>query len=391
MFPYRVPTPPTRNDSVRPASPLDSPISTRRQLKRQHKRARQKRHLIVVAGLTAGTTVVAIVAGLVIDAGAFTAEADLAAATTQVTAAPTPTATISMPTVIAPAAPIIRSTVLAADGTPAGPVTGGTLVTVTGTDLEDVTSATFGDQPAEVVSATADTVTLQTPAATDLGAVAVTLFAGTGEPVQVAGGTGTSGDAASSSAATAALAQAVEPAVGAAIAAETPAAAPTPPSLSFTYLPDPRITAQIDYALAHWQDYNSEVYGSIAGNDCVNFTSQSLIARGWTMDAEWSFSAGRYSAAWASSTAFAAYLTAHPERATPLTDEQRADVKVGDIVQFDWDDSGDKDHTGIVTRVENTASGVAVYYAGHTNNTDYRSVDESLALAGGNVSYWSVV
>ncbi|TFD83716.1 CHAP domain-containing protein [Cryobacterium lactosi] len=345
-----------------------------------------------MAGLTAGTTVVAIVTGLVIDGGAFSAEAGLPAATAQVTSAPTPTATISMPTVITPAVPIIRSTVLAADGAPAGPVTGGTLVTVTGTDLEAVTSASFGAQPAQVVSVTADTVTLQTPAATDLGAVPVTLFTGTGEPVQVAGGISASGDpAASSSAATAALAQAVEPAIGASIAAATPAAEPTTPSLTFTYLPDPRITAQIDYALAHWQDYNTEVYGSIAGNDCVNFTSQSLIARGWTMDAEWSFSAGQYSAAWASSTVFAAYLSAHPERATPLTAAQRSEVKVGDIVQFDWDDSGDKDHTGIVTRVENTASGVQVYYAGHTNNTDYRSVDESLALAGGSVSYWSVV
>jgi len=378
---------------VRPALPPASHNSTRRQLKRQHQLARRKRHLVILSGLTAGTTVVAIVAGLVIDGGASTASAGLAAAPAQVTSAPTPTATISMPTVIAPAVPIIRSTVLAVDGTPAGPVTGGTLVTVTGTDLEAVTSASFGEQSAQVVSVTADTVTLQTPAATDLGAVAVTLFASTGEPVQVAGGTAVSGgDAASSSAATAAVAQAVEPTLGAAIAAVPPAAAEqTPPSLTFTYLPDPRITAQIDYALAHWQDYNSEVYGVITGNDCVNFTSQSLIARGWTMDAEWSFSAGRYSTAWASSTAFAAYLTAHPERATPLTADQRAEVKVGDIVQFDWDDSGDKDHTGIVTRVEPTATGIEIYYAGHTNNTDYRSVDESLALSGGNVSFWSVI
>jgi hypothetical protein len=367
----------------------DSRKSTRRQLKRQHQRARQKRHLVAVAGLTAATTVVAIVAGLAIDGGAFQAQAGLAAATATAPATPTPSATISMPAVITPAAPIIRSTVLAADGSPAGPVTGGTLVTVTGTDLEGVTGANFGDQPAQVVSVTADTVTLQAPAAPGLGAVPVTVFDGTGEPVQVAGG---GSDAASSSAATAALAQAVEPATGAALVAAAPAAAAaTPPALTFTYLPDPRITTQIDYVLAHWQDYNTEVYGSIAGNDCVNFTSQSLIARGWTMDAEWSFSAGRYSAAWASSTAFAAYLTAHPERATPLTNDQRAEVTVGDIVQFDWDDSGDKDHTGIVTRVENTATGVEVYYAGHTNNTDYRSVDESLAAAGGSVSFWSVV
>jgi hypothetical protein len=38
----------------------------------------------------------------------------------------------------------------------------------------------------------------------------------------------------------------------------------------------------------------------------------------------------------------------------------------------------------------NAATGAEIYYAGHTNNTDYRSVAESLALSGGSVSYWSV-
>jgi len=377
---------------VRPASPFDSRNPTRRQLQHQRKKAQHKRHLVIVGSLTAATTAVAIVAGLVIDGGAFRADAGPVAAASAVTSSPTPSATISMPTVITPAEPIIRSTVLATDGTPAGPVTGGTLVTVTGTDLEGVTSASFGDNPAQVVSATADTVTLQTPAAAGLGAVPVSLFSGAGDPVPVAGGASLNGDdTASSAAATAAVTQAVEPMAAALIAAPETASQPAPPALTFTYVADPRITAQIDYALAHWQNYNSAVYGAIPGNDCVNFTSQSLIARGWAMDAEWSFGTGQYSAAWASSTAFAAYLAAHPERATPLTAEQRAEVKVGDIVQFDWDDSGDKDHTGIVTRVEKTDVGVEVYYAGHTNNTDYRSVDESLALAGGSVSYWSVV
>ena len=143
---------------------------------------------------------------------------------------------------------------------------------------------------------------------------------------------------------------------------------------------------------AHWDSYNSAVYGSIGGNDCVNFTSQSLIARGWTMDADWSYHSGGsgYSAAWSSSTAFAAYLSAHPERATPLTDRQSDRVKVGDIVQFDWDRSGDKDHTGIVTRVVKDASGTHVYYAGHTEDSLDKSVEQSLANTGGTVSYWSV-
>ncbi|WP_255455794.1 amidase domain-containing protein [Cryobacterium fucosi] len=65
-------------------------------------------------------------------------------------------------------------------------------------------------------------------------------------------------------------------------------------------------------------------------------------------------------------------------------------VKGGDIVQFDWNDSGDEDHTGIVTRVEKNGHSVAIYYAGHTSNTDYQSVDESLRNGGGTVSFWNV-
>ncbi|WEO77656.1 amidase domain-containing protein [Cryobacterium sp. SO2] len=345
-----------------------------------------------MASLTAGSTIVAIIAGLSIAPGDVRAAAGADVAVASATPTPTPSATITMPTVVEPAQPIVRSAVVAADGSPAGPVTGGTVVTVTGTDLADVTSASFGENPAQVVSATTDTVTLQTPAATGLstGSVAVSLYASTGEAVAVAGGAGVDTTSASA-AATAALTDAIEPTADAAITVPSTSAATTdPPVLTFTYVPDPRITAQIDYVLAHWQNYNSAAYGSISGNDCVNFTSQSLIARGWTMDADWSYVAGKYSSAWASSTAFAAYLAAHPERATPLTAAQRAEVKVGDIVQFDWDNSGDKDHTGIVTRVEQTSTGVDIYYAGHTNNTDYRSVDESLALSGGSVTYWSV-
>jgi len=367
---------------VRPVPSPESRKSHRHQLKRQLKRAQRKRHLLVVSSLAAGSTVLAIAAGLVLDGSAFKAEAGPDAAAATASATPSPEATISMPAVAVSAVPIVRSAVVASDGTPAGPVTGGTVVTVTGTDLSGVTAATFGDNSATVVSATADTVTLQTPAATGLstGSVDVRLFTGTAEPVQVV-----EGASVSSAAVTAAL----EPTKAPIVQADATTAAA--PALSFTYVPDPRIAAQIDYALAHWQDYNSAVYGYISGNDCVNFTSQSLIARGWTMDADWSFSAGQYSAAWASSTAFAAYLAAHPERAKPLTAGQRDQVKVGDIVQFDWDDSGDKDHTGIVTRVEHTADGVQIYYAGHTSDTVYRSVDESLALGGGSVSYWSVV
>ena len=400
-----------RNDFVRPV-PLPE---TRKSARRKQKKARTTRHLLVVASIGSGGTVLALVAGLVLGGGDATASAGSATASVAPVASPSPPPTSTLPpsstTTDAPAStatiesasnpvavPIIRSAVAAEDGAAVGPVTGGTTVTLTGTDLTAVATATFGDNPAEVVSATPDTLTLHTPAATDLdpGNVPVSVFSATGEPVEVAvrteipagDGTAVSGPDA--------LATAIEPTASpgvtaAADAVDAAAASAAAPALSFTYVPDPKITAQIDYALAHWEDYNSDVYGVIRGNDCVNFTSQSLIARGWTMDADWSFSAGKYSTAWASSTAFAAYLAEHPERATALTDEQRSEVKVGDIVQFDWDRSGDRDHTGIVSRVVKTASGVEIYYAGHTANTQYHSVDESLANTGGTVSYWSVV
>ena len=309
-----------------------------------------------------------------------------------------PTPTRAAPSVDAPAVPVeqpkpvVHSSISASDGASVGPVTGGTTVTVSGNDLAGVASVSFGGNAGAVVSATETTVTITTPPATDLstGPVGVELFdgGGTSVPVDAAGTDAQAADVSASAAATKGADVASVPVTGSAAPA---AAAGGTASLAFNYVPDPRVTAQTTYALAHWDDYNTDEYGSIGGNDCVNFSSQTLVARGWTMDVDWSFDTGslQYSPAWASSTAFAAYLTAHPERATPLTGKQRNLVKVGDVVQFDWDDSGDEDHTGIVTRVEKSGQSARIYYAGHTSNTDYQSVDESLR-SGGTVSFWSV-
>ncbi|MEC5151847.1 amidase domain-containing protein [Cryobacterium sp. GrIS_2_6] len=338
---------------------------------------------------------------------------------------PVPASVVAAVPVVA-GSPVIYSAVSAGDGGSAGPVTGGTVVRVTGSGLAGVSGVSFGGNAGSVLSATDTMVTISTPASTDYGtgSVPVSLVDSTGAVVPVASTPADAANAATSAATAAAaskassvasLSQAITPLVDAAapLAAATPApsgapstlastgaAADTSPAvaaagvspLTFQYVPDPRITAQIDYVRAHWNSYNSAVYGSIGGNDCVNFTSQSLIARGWTMDAEWSYSAAGagYSSAWSSSTAFAAYLSAHPERATPLTAGESSRVKVGDIVQFDWDRSGDKDHTGIVTRVVKDSSGTHLYYAGHTEDSRDKSVEESLANTGGTVSYWSV-
>ncbi|WP_166790356.1 amidase domain-containing protein [Cryobacterium tagatosivorans] len=330
---------------MRPNSPRD----TRNQPRHSAERPREKRRILLPGSIIAACSAVAVSVGLATGGGAIGAIPE-----------PTPAAIEGSARVAQPE-PIVRGSIIAANGTSAGTVAGGTVVTVTGGDLNEVASVKFGANPGTVVSVTTDTVTLSTPPSTGrgLGTVPVELFDVRGEPVPV------------DSAGTASL-----------------AAAP----LSFRYIADPKVAAQTDYVLAHWQDYNTARYGRLGGTDCVNFTSQSLIARGWTMDAQWSFNAGtrQYSPAWASSTAFAAYLAAHPERATALSDDQRAQVRVGDVVQFDWNGSGDRDHTGIVTRVDRAAGGVRIYYASHTMDNDFKSVDESLANAGGTVAYWSI-
>ena len=157
------------------------------------------------------------------------------------------------------------------------------------------------------------------------------------------------------------------------------------------------VAAQLSYAFEHWDDTESDTFGYLDDNDCVNFTSQSLLARGWAEDDEWwydeSGDAYGHADAWISSTAMRDYLEEHPERATALTDDERSSVKVGDVVQFDWDDSGDRDHTGIVTSVETELDGsITILYAGHTDPTWDRSVDWAITELhpGGVAYYWSI-
>ena len=159
----------------------------------------------------------------------------------------------------------------------------------------------------------------------------------------------------------------------------------------------PAVAAQLQYVHAHWDATESERFGVVDGNDCVNFASQSLLVRGWEPDDEWWYDeegdAYASSDAWISSTMLMAYLETHPERATALTDDQRDQVKIGDLVQFDWDDSGDRDHTGIVTAVVTEADGsITVEYAGHTDATWDRTVDEAITEIhpGGVAYYWSI-
>ena len=233
----------------------------------------------------------------------------------------------------------------------AGSVTGATEVVLTGSDLADVTAVTFGANAAVITAATADAITVTAPAATNFVAGSVDV-------------TATVGDGASTTA------------------------------LPYDYQVLTPLDAQMIYVLAHWSERNISEYGTLVDNDCVNFTSQSLIERGWVMDDAWWHTqidgVDKYSSAWISSTSMMKYFAARPALATALTDEQRDSVVVGDIVQFDWDNSGDRDHTGIVTRVEGTGADRQIFFAGHSLDSDYRSVDVAITTdhPGGTAYYW---
>ncbi|UOE43697.1 amidase domain-containing protein [Agromyces larvae] len=302
------------------------------------------------------------------------------------------------------------------------PFTGGTEVSVDGEHLDEVASVTVGGVPATIVAADDHHLTFAVPATapTALGTVEVALADDEGEPVgiEVPSAPATVGTptvienaaapAAVFTSAAASGATGTSTATGAATATatSTPSTAKTksktaaktatttivPAALTLTYTSDPRIDAQANYVLTYWHDYNRGQFMVIEGYDCANFTSQSLLQRGWQMDGSWwyDFATGASSPTWTSSTAMRDWLYTRPDLATPLDDSQRAAVKVGDIAQFDWDNSGDRDHTAVVTRVEHTDAGTKVWVGGHTKDADYWDVDTALATGGGSVSYFSL-
>ncbi|MET1017270.1 MAG: amidase domain-containing protein [Leifsonia flava] len=339
---------------------------------RRHRRGQHASH----SPFTTGTALVGCGLALSITAGALTIGATAGASATDSPAqaaasAGSATGTkhgatitpVKTPTPVDDDKPVIEALPVVTSG----PVTGGTTVTLSGANLTDVATVTIGGQAAPVLSATDETVTVAAPAAPRYseGTVPITVLDTTGTAVPLD----------------------VTPATTLADLKVKGAAAP---ALTFSYTPDEHITAQTNYVLTYWSSYNWQNYMSIDGADCANFASQGLIARGWTMDADWWYAAdGQTSSSWISSTALYGYLGAHPERATYLGGD-RTNVKVGDIAQFDWDDSGDLDHTTTVTRVDHTADGVKVYVAGHTKDSDYWDVDEALATGGGTVQFWGI-
>jgi hypothetical protein len=230
-----------------------------------------------------------------------------------------------------------------------GGVAGRTTVTITGTDLAAVQKVRFGTTTVTPSTRSATKLTVKAPPAKDFKAATVRVA------LVRAGGTTAAG--------------------------------------SYRYVVRSGLDRQLRYVLTYWKHYNP-AYEPLDDNDCVDFASQSLLQRGWKEQGAWTHAEAVLDSglAWRSSTALRDFLAARPQLATPLTDQQRAKVKLGDIVQFDWDRSGDRDHTGVVTRIVHTSSAIKIYFAGHTRDSAYRNVDTAITKdhPGGVAYYWSV-
>ncbi|TDS79684.1 amidase domain-containing protein [Amnibacterium kyonggiense] len=162
---------------------------------------------------------------------------------------------------------------------------------------------------------------------------------------------------------------------------------PTPRATGFTfqYKVANALDRQMAYAFANWNAYSNSTFGYLSGNDCANFASQTLLARGWKRSPQWfNYGAGDWSGTWVSSTALSSWLSKRPDLATRLVYSQRDAVVVGDIVQFRWPGHPKSysswDHTAIVSKVVVLPNGRHdIYYVAHTLNRQYGGGTTGLA------------
>jgi putative amidase-like protein/IPT/TIG domain-containing protein len=172
------------------------------------------------------------------------------------------------------------------------------------------------------------------------------------------------------------------------------------PEVEVVYEVQTPVDRQMAYAFDHWNDYNLAQYGDFNewGGDCINFVSQTLVARGWQPTDEWFNDAQQdWAPAFVHVPSFDAWLRSHPEYGvTTLTLDQRDQVKIGDVVLFDWEGDGSLDHAQVVSRVTTLADGsIRIAMVGHNVDSEYRDLDVALSSAGqgqpgATAFFWSI-
>lgn len=260
------------------------------------------------------------------------------------------------------ASPTVEATPSAAAVAPAAAsIAGGDTITITGTALDDVTAVTVGGIAATdvaVQSPTSVTATVPRAAEYQPGAATVEVFAG-----------------------------------------ETPVASAAP--LAFEWQVITPVDKQLSYAFKHWarETYNLAEYGTMnpIGGDCANFVGQTLMQRGWEMTDDWyNRDAGAdWTGSWIHVPTFDNWLRDNQSRLgiTELSNEQRDQVKIGDIVMFDWNLNDSLDHTQIVSDVIANADGTTtIKMVGHNLDTNWRDLDTTITVdhPGALAYFWSI-
>ena len=234
-----------------------------------------------------------------------------------------------------------------------GGLVGGETVTVTGTGLDQVTAVDFGGSPAVITQQSAEQLIVTAPHSHTYtaGDAAVTLSSGAGDV----------------------------------------------DGLTYTYSTVSSVDRQLEYAFAHWNNYNLAQYGdfNVWGGDCINFISQTLVARGWVATPDWfNHAQVDWAPAFVHVPSFDEWLSSHPEYgAVRLTLADRDQAKIGDVVVFDWDGDGSLDHAQLISDVQVVDGETRIAMVGHNLDSDYRDLDDAVDQQGGPASLvyiWSI-
>ena len=157
------------------------------------------------------------------------------------------------------------------------------------------------------------------------------------------------------------------------------------------------VDSQMSYAFAHWQDYNLEEFGEFPDNDCGNFVNQTMLARGWTQNADWYSdyaTTGDYNYSWIRGNPMDDYYNAHAGT-TRYEFTDRSQLKIGDVVMIDWDPQNDNgvDHTQVISKITHNADGsISIAMVGHTLDSTYRDLDNAVTVEkpGGTAHFYSI-
>jgi hypothetical protein len=222
----------------------------------------------------------------------------------------------------------------------------GQQITIHGAGLNDVKQVVFGSTTVDVTSSSSHKVVALAPAAADYqpAAVSVSLLNSDGEVI-----------------------------------------AAKPDALQYSV--SGGTAAQMAYALAHWQKYNTAQYGDLnpVGGDCANFVSQTLVARGWKMNDFWynHDAAASWSPPWGYVPAMDDYFeknakTLGLQKLDFASQADRARVALGDVAIFFWGENTSPDHTQVVDKIEFVDGTYKISMASHNDDYAFRDLDTTI-------------